>query len=560
MDHGMHGDTATGSAGLDIAALLVRLVLLLATAVVAGAGLFLVPLSPRLKVFGGVSAVLAVVSAFTFGVNVAGAVVHAVLVLAVPVLLARRLPAARWAALALLVLVVVETSLGRSGLEFAADTVYIGGATVWFGLAALPEKPARWGPLTLSLGVLLTIAGAVQLLLSGVAFDRRLYETLFGISLVVVVVLPIAVTVAGLVVRESAYRTGVLAVAVAFLAWSTFAALPRPADLPVPGVPLLSNASLAGQQVPVLVSPQRPGHNFVHVPAAGITVAGVPATQRAGVDGYWADVNLPAGRSDLSIRDGAGETTLPVDTGSASGPASAAGPDGPECASAALGGLIAGRKDVLAGCPSDALSEEDADALRKLVGFLGARHTTTISLVADSTPRGIAAADVVRAAATQQGLRVISGPADQAALVVVSGFSDAYTALTNAARAQREAPTYTYGLYLAPWLLSGPIVNSVSASTVPLRFDPREQLAMSYTVALSDAFGGESPTVGGFREWLGSAEQISAQKVQLFASAQVNAMPMNPGQPQAPGMPMVGEGGGHWVPDATVVPVSFPLE
>lgn len=553
MDHGTH--TAFTSEGLDLLALLVRLVLLLATAVVAGSGLF--GGKPRLLA-GILSATLAVVSAVAFGVNVAGAVIHAVLVLAVPVLLARRLSAARWVALALLVLVVVETSLGRSGLEFVADTAYVVGATVWFGLATAPEKPPRYHQLTLALGVLLTLAGAVQLLLSGVAFDRRLHETAFGLSLLAVVVLPVA----ALTLRGRASRGGVLAVAVAFLAWTTFAALPRPAELPVPGTPLLR--AVAG--VPVLVSPQRPGRNLVHVPESagpGVTVSGVVATPRPGAEGYWAEVDLPAGRSDLVIGHGGEEDSLDVDAGSAAGPAGATGAtgaDGPECASAALGGLVAGSPAGLTACPADRLSEEDADALRKLVGFLSARHAEAITLVGDASPRGTAASEVVRAEAGRQNLRVLDGPAAQAALVVVSGWPDAYTAMTRAAQFQREAPTYTYGLYVAPWLLTGPIVNTVSASTVPLRFDPREQLAVSFTVALGDAFGGESPTVGGFREWLGAAEQTSAGKVQLFASAQVNAMPMYPDQPHAPGMATVGAGAGHWIPDGTVVPVSFPLE
>ena len=550
MDHGM---PSSGSTGIDVGALLVRLVLLLATAVVAGAGLY-TPIPRRFKVFtavlGGLSAVLAVVSAFAFGVNLVAAIIHALLVLAVPVLIRYRPPVARWVALALLLLVVVETSLGRSGLEFAADTVYVGSATVWFGLAAVPEqnRPERWKQLTLSLGLLLVLAGVAQLLLSGVAFDRRLYETLFGISLIAAVLVP--------VLAISVRPVGVYATAVAFLAWTTFAALPHPADLPVPGVPLLT----ATEQGAVLVSPQRPGRNLVHFPdsaGAGITVSGVPATARAGAEGTWAEVDLPAGRSDLVIRKGDGQTTVEVDTGQAAGPAAAIGADGPECASAALGGLIAGRKNVLTSCPADALSEQDADSLRKLVSFLGTRQAGTITLVADSTPRGTAAAQVVRDAAAKNGLGVTDRPAAQAALVVVSGWSDAYTALTNAAHAQAQAPTYTYGLYVAPWLLYGPIVNTVSSSTIPLRFDPRQSTAVGYTVALGNGFGGESPTLDGFREWLGSQQQPG--KVQLYASAQVNAMPMAPGEPEVPGW-MVGDGPGHWIRGGTVVPVSFPLE
>ncbi|HVW41464.1 MAG TPA: hypothetical protein VHC18_08955 [Amycolatopsis sp.] len=524
MDHANH--TTTGSAGLDLAALLVRLVLLLATAVVAGSGLF--GGRPN-RVLAGLAAALAVVSAFVFDVNVVGAVAHAVLVLTVPALLMWRPVAARWAALALLILVVVETALGRSGVEFAADTVYVGAATAWFGLAQAREKPARFGALTLSLGLLLVVAGAAELLLSGVALDRRLYATLFGLALIAVVVLPVA----AVLVRER--KAGVAVVVVAFLAWTTVVALPRPAEPPTPGVPLLTTVSLSGQQIPVLVSPQRPGRNLVHVPVAGVTVGGVLATGRPGAQGYWADVDLPSGRGELTISGGGQETGVEVDAGQDAGPVV-----DPECASAALGGAIAGRKDPLTTCPSQTLSEEDAGALRKMLAFLGARHVPAVTLVADDSPRGAAAAGVVR----ESGIRVSDRPVPDGALVVVSGWESAYQTLRAA------VPGYTYGVYLAPWLLNGPIVNSVPSSTIPLRFDPREQLAVSYAVALGDEFGGEAPSVGGFRAWLGAGQQAGAGKVQLFSSAQVSVMPMDHDH----------GGGGQWVPGATVVPVSFPLE
>ncbi|NKQ58298.1 hypothetical protein HFP15_36150 [Amycolatopsis sp. K13G38] len=524
MDHGTHA--TTGSAGIDVAALLVRLILLLATAFVAGGGLF--GGRPR-ALPAAVAAALAVASAFVFDVNPVGAAAHAMLVVAVPALSVWRPNLARWAAGALLVLVVVETSLGRSGLEFAADTVYISAATAWFGLAQLREKPSRSGSLTLSLGLLLALAGAAQLLLSGVAFDRRLWESLFGLSLIAVVVLPLAV----LFVRER--KAAVLGVAVAFLAWTTFVALPEPDEPPVPGISLLRDVSLAGQQVPVLVSPQRPGRNLVHVPVAGLTVAGVPATQRLGADGYWAEVDLPAGRSDITLAADGDDTSLEVDTGD--GP----GLDvDPECATAALGGLVAGRQEALTSCPSASLSEEDAGSLTKMLAFLARRGAKAVTLVSDDSPRGAAAATVVRAA----GLRVTSEPSPDGALVVVSGWEKAYQALTG------PLPSYLYGVYLAPWLLNGPIVKSVPSSTIPLRFDPREQTAVSYAVALGDSFGGESPSVAGFRNWLGA--QQPAGKVQLFASAQVSVMPYMDHDHA--------ESGGQWVPGGTVVPVSVPLE
>jgi hypothetical protein len=586
MDHGTHA--GTGSTGVDITALVIRLVLLLSTTSVAGAGL-LRPLAgelPRrltvlITALGGLSAVLAVVSISTVDVSVAAAVIHALLALVIPAIL-RWPSAARWTSAALILLVVVETALGRSGLEFAVDTVYVTGAAVWFGvtLLSLGVPSERWrtttslrlGPLAVTLGGLLALAGVVRLGLSGVGFDRRLYATVFGASLLTVIVLPVVVTVlVGFLPRGAepgrAYRLGVAGIAIGFLGWSSLAAIPQPPALPTPGVPLLASASVAGKDVPVLVSPQRPGRNLVHFPASAgdalaVGVEGGLVSQASalpGAEGTWVEVDLPRGRSDLVVRKGDAQTTVEVDAGEQAGPVRATGADGAECASAALGGLVNGRRDVLSACPADALSAADADALHKLVGFLAGRQTGGITLVQDDSPRGIEAAKVVRESAAQKGLRVDTEPGQNNALVVVAGWAGGYTAMTRAAEAQRAAPAYLYGVYVAPWLLNAPIVNTVASSSVPLRFDPREQLAVSFAVALGNAFGDESPTVGGYAQWLGTQQRTVDGEVQMYASAQVNAMPMYPSEPHAAGMTMSRNYPGQWIPEGTVVPVSVPL-
>ncbi|MFD9895726.1 hypothetical protein ACFWY9_40815 [Amycolatopsis sp. NPDC059027] len=584
MDH--HVVPATGSSGVDIAALLLRLVLLLSTAFLAGTGVLrpLVDKLPRrlliaVGLLGGVSAVAAVVSAFVVDLNVYALAVHLVLAAVIPVLI--RWPSAgRWASIALIVLVVLETSLGRSGVDFAVDTVYVVGAALWFGVTVLSAGvPAdRWrgtafrlGPLALTIGGLLAVAGAVQLVQSGLGFDRRLYETLFGVALLAIVLLPIVVAVlAGVLLggndSSRVYRFGAVGVAVGFLAWSALAAIPQPPALPVPGVPLIADAVAGGARIPVLLSPQRPGRNLVHFPAsAGDDLsAGVPgglitkAAARPGAEGSWAEVELPPGRSELVVSKGTAETRVDVDAGDAAGP-SIADADAPECASAALGGVIAGRRDVLASCPADVLSSEDSGSLVKLVEFLAGRKPSAITLVGDESPRGVAAAKLVRDTAARTGLAVREDPGADTALVVVSGWAGGYTAMSRAAESQRLKPTHQYGLYLAPWLLNGPIVNSVASSSLPLRFDPRDQLAVGYAVAVGNSFGGESPTLGGFRSWLGDQWRSANGDVQIFAAAQVNAMPMYPNEPHAIGMVMNRDYAGQWVPDGTIVPISAVL-
>ncbi len=585
MDHHVI-PASSGSAGVDIVTVLLRLGLLLATAFLAGTGILrpsvgALPkrLHVTIAVLGAVSAALAGVSALTVDVNVIALIVHLVLAVAIPVLV--RWPSfGRWASLALAALVVLETSLGRSGVEFAIDTVYGAAAALWFGVTVLSRWiPAgqwrqtnfRLGPLSLTLGGLLVVAGAVQLIWSGLGFDRRIYGTLFGIALLAIVVLPaVATVVAGFFLSGNdstrSYRFGAAAVTVGFVAWSALAAIPQPPPLPVPGVPLLADASVGDRRIPVLVSPQRPGRNLVHFPAsAGDDLSvGVDggligkAIVRPGAEGTWAEVDLPQGRSDLIIGKGTDKATIEVDVGHEPGPA-IEDADAPECASAALGGLIAERREVLTSCPADGLSREDSGSLVKLVEFLGGRKPSALTLIEDTSPRGVAAAKLVRDTSARNGLAVRSEAGPNTALVVVSGWAGGYTAMTRAAESQRLEPTHQYGLYLAPWLLNGPIVNSVASSSLPLRFDPREQIAVSFAVAANNAFGGESPTLGGFRNWLGDQRTSFNGDVQIFAAAQVNAMPMYPGEPHAVGMIADRDYAGQWIPDGTIVPVSSVL-
>lgn len=593
MVHDHVADVAGGAGGSwqDIA---LRLMLLLPAAVVAGIGLFIPwlrssggvsPLPRRLLlgawIAGAGSALLAVLSVLVSDVNPIGGGVHAVLALAVPTLL-RRPVLARWAAAALLVLLVVESVSGRSGLDFALDTAYVAAATIWFGVAALAlTAPAdRWRPATvrldslaISLAVLLTAVGVVQVGLSGIGFDRRLFSSAFGLTLLAVVLLPAVATVVVLAVARSGrtpsagFRAGAGFVAAALLAWTALVAVPKPPDLPVPGVPLLASVDLNELEVPVLVSPQRPGPNLVHLPDIGgpqvtVTAGGkrVAATTRPGAQGLWAEVDLPRGRSDLVITRGESSDELGVDAGELA-PRPLPADDGPECAAAALGSLVAERQQAVDRCPSEVLTSDDEEALRKLVRFLDSKHVPAITLVADRSPRGRAADAAVREEAGRAEIRVLRQPAADSALLVVSGWRTAHRATTHAAKAQAEKPTYSRGIYLAPWLLSAPIATSVASASVPLRFDPRQPAAVDFTVAVGDAFGGQGPTVGAYHEYLRATgrQADAAEAVRIFAVAQVNVMAMSPTAKHAPGMATAGEGPGHWIPRSTVIPVTLPL-
>ncbi len=538
------------ASGVPAAVLLLRIVLLLASATVAGIGL----LRPTVASVGRgtvliawtaalVTAVADVISLLWLNTNPAFAIGQLVLAVAVPATLRWRQPAA-YLGFGLLVLLISEISLSHMGIEFLADTGYTVGVVAWLGLTLLaPPSNGRLRPrpIALTLAIVLALAGVLQIVVSGIGFDRRLYDTGFGLALLVVALLPIVVTALTLALPlPRLYPVGALLVVIAYVAWAALGAIPRPANLPTPGVPLLGEA--AG--VPVLVTPQRPGRNLVHLPDAA-TVNGVHAVARPGMNGTWAEVDLPPGRSSLQIsRDGT-ESTLAVDTGSG-----AARTVDPECANAALGGLLGGSRLALTSCPSDTLSTEDADSVHKLVDYLKGRKIPAITVVGDGTTRAKAAEDVVR----QAGIPVSDTEQPNSAVVVVAGWSDAATELAKVAVEQTQKPTFVYGVYLAPWLLAAPLLKSVVSSAIPLHFDPRDPRTLAYTVALSNSFPGETGTIGGLDQWLAAQGQRTEPAVRLYASAQVDAMPMDN---TMDGMEMAYPG--QWVPNGTIVPISGPL-
>jgi hypothetical protein len=584
-------DMSTSSSSVDTAALVLRLVLLLSTAVVAGTAL-LRPVVGRatrrmVLVLSSASVVVAIADALSIAllpVSVPLAVAQLLVAVTLPVLL--RWPrVAAWGGFALTLLVLAETSLGHSGIEFLTDTIYVLGAVVWLGLTVVTLTAGRqaWNtnvvrprPVALTAGVLLTLAGLAQFAFAGIGFDRRLYDTGFGLTLLLVVLLPVALTGLTLLLPRlgrgggrRVYPAGAVVVVVAFLAWTTVDALPRPPALPEPGVPLLAQASVADKQVALLVSPQRPGKNLVHFPdstGGNLSVAAggrsVPALPRAGSSGTWAVVDLPAGRSDLVVSRDDRQDTVEVDAGTAPGPASATGDDGPECASAALGGLLGGGRDVLNACPADALPAADAAALRKLVGFLVSKSAPAITVAGDGSPRSDQAAQVVRASAAAARIPVSDSPGPDNALVLVSGWSDAATRLHAVTEQQAAQHTYGSGVYLAPWLVHAPVVNSALTSFQPLRFNPRDDQALNYAIELANSFGGEPPSAAGFQRWLSAHRTGIDDGVAIYASAQVSAMPMDTGSGAMTGMDMGMGGGsypGQWITGGTIVPITGPL-
>ncbi|KWX01801.1 hypothetical protein LI90_2833 [Carbonactinospora thermoautotrophica] len=350
------------------------------------------------------------------GVRPSAALTQAAAIAAVPVLLRWRIAAVPAGAL-LLALLAGQSTPALWSPAFLVGIVHAVGAAVWLGAAVCvatgPRRTllGRLAPASVVAGVAVAGTGLAQAYQDGIGLDERLYGTAFGrLLLLKSLVLLGCAAVGVLALRRKlptapVFRAEATVLAVAVVAGGVVATIPVPDPPPTPGVPLLREVTLADHRVPVLVTPHRPGWNLVHLGGEGTLGATVrtspasppvPAEERAGAPGRWALVELPAGRSTLRIEYYGQSAKVPVDTGhDRTAPAAITGPDGPECASMALGAAVAGARTPLLSCPSDRLDDRDAASLRALVGFLAHRGVPALTLVADASPRGTAAARAV---------------------------------------------------------------------------------------------------------------------------------------------------------------------
>jgi len=319
------------------------------------------------------------------------------------------------------------------------------------------------------------------------------------------------------------------------------------------GVPLLTAAHTPTGHVPVLVTPGRPGANLVYVGGSDAVPVGTDAghalmaTEQPGAVGRWAVVDLPPGASGLWVAG----ASFDINTGHGSpAPPAFTGPDGPECASAALGAVLAGSKRALTGCPADALSPADAETLRALVKQLAGRGVPEVRVAADDSARSVAAVSVLRDAAREANLTITATPTRDGALIVVSGWAAATSTMHEVATRQRTEVLYSTGTYLAPWLLSAPVLRSTNGTVLALRFDPRDESAVRYQLAVEAAFHGSAPTASGYQAWLAAQNFPEPRETRLYAASAVAFLPQEFAH-------HTHEAG--WLPGGTIVPVTGPL-
>ena len=322
----------------------------------------------------------------------------------------------------------------------------------------------------------------------------------------------------------------------------------------MPGVPRLGRLTLGDQDVGWLLAPQAPGGNLVQVGVAATIRAGtappVAARPRAGTTGYWALVQLPPGRSRLSFGLGDERRTVAVDTGRGGGNAvGMRGADAAECVQAALGELLAGRSDPLTGCPDGRLTTADAKALRAVVGFLAGRRVKTFAVTADASPRSVAAARVVRDAARRAGLAESASSTGDTPVVVVSGWTVADRFLRQVGDGRQRAQ----GTYLAPWLMTAPLLSYSAGQIVPSRYDVKDPGPQRYATALGTAFPGATPSYAGYSAWLKPSDDNAA--IRLYA-ASVIVIPGTGLRPVGSSPEHHHDGGATWLPDGLIVPIS----
>jgi hypothetical protein len=340
------------------------------------------------------------------------------------------------------------------------------------------------------------------------------------------------------------------------------------------------------------VSPGRPGWNLVRVdtarepassahhgmaahaghggaptgvgpaPEVGTEENDLVRTRRlAGVAGHWARVWLPPGEGTLLVSHGPEHRIpFPVDTGTgdAGSPvtATASGVDGPECTAAAVGGLLAGATDPVEQCPADGLEARDARALGGTLGVLAERGTTEVAVLGDSSTRGRAAFRTVQRVAGRLGVRVTRPTAARhdatTALLVVAGWQTAARHLARTSRSQQRRAAFAGGTWLAPWLLTPGVVDSVSGAVLPLDFDVRDARPRAFSAALTRTLPQFAPDQAGYRGWLAGQGIHDRGEVLLYAAARVAYMPQQAGHGRH-------ETTVDWFPGGTVTPVSRPL-
>ena len=543
-----------------------------------------------------------------------------VLAIAAPLSLSRSRPVAVGVAGAGLVgVLALQLGRGQAALPFALFALYalsgavLVGASV-YGVSAHPRRPREEPPergdgrdhlprAALASGVLGTTVGISLMLAVGPRTTTDLFGTGYGLALLAVAAVPPLVTLTWYATTRPAgrpragelNRLAVGGLVLSFAAAAVLAVLPLPPAAPHPGEPLLRPLALGFRHLAVLVTPMRPGPNLVHIGDANdasglpsghhapvapvltgtVTVSigdgaqPVPVTARDGASGGWAVIDIPAGAGSLTVTADGVPGTVPIAVGSA--PAEGAdartqrtlaGPDGPECVSAALGALAAGAglpgRPAVPGasgvdCPSEELTAADAATLTDFVTFLKGSGVSSLSLVTDDSPRSVAAGELVRSEAARRALPVSATPSPEDGLMVLTGWTPAADTVRRANARVPGAPPSAQGIFLAPWLLTPPVMTLSESSVLGLQFNPQDIQALGYASTLVGVFPKETPSASGYRAWTQQLGIPVDPRASFYSGAPIN-VPMGPDDQEHGSNPAA------WFPSGAIVQVSPPID
>jgi hypothetical protein len=278
---------------------------------------------------------------------------------------------------------------------------------------------------------------------------------------------------------------------------------------------------------------------------------------------------MPAGSNSLTVTADGVPGSVPIDVGSASAEGgdaltqqTLAGPDGPECVSAALGALAAGAgmpgRPAVPGapgtkCPSQELTGPDGETLSDLVVFLHGNGVTGLTVVSDDSARSKAADAVVRAEAARRGLPISATPAPNDGLMVLTGWTPAAATVREANAKGPDAPPSAQGIFLAPWLLTPPVMTLSETSVLGLQFNPQDIESLGYASTLVGVFPKETPSAAGYRSW---AQQLGIPvdpKASFYSGAPIN-VPMGPDDQEHGSNPAA------WFPSGAIIQVSPPVK
>ncbi len=271
------------------------------------------------------------------------------------------------------------------------------------------------------------------------------------------------VALAWFVIARSRIPVRALAAAVASaLMLATAQAIVVAPPSPAPGVAVATEVDAGSRPVGVVVVPNRPGLNLVHVQATDAAIgltrnALAPTAPMAGTTGGWATIRLPAGRSTIYVQRDGTTAEFETATAGASDPLPGlAGPDGPECASALLGEALAHVATELERCPAEFLDPRDAQELLNLA-------QPRMTVITDDSQRAKAAVQELRRAGVE-----IAPEGSGAPILVLTGWAGAEKI------AEPDA-------ILAPWL--------------------EKPTDARYLHTLGTNYPGEQPSAAGHRAW-----------------------------------------------------------